>query len=155
MSEWEVVQSCLTLFDPMDYSLPGSSVHGIFEARIPDWVAISFSRRSSQPRNWTQVSRIVSWCFIIWLCGSPQTVENSSRDRNIKPPYLPPKKSVYRLRSKLEPDMEEQTMFQIRKEVRQGCTLSPCLLNICRVYHEKCWAGRSTSWNQGCQEKYQ
>ena len=40
--------------DPMDCSLPGSSVHGILQARILEWVAISFSRGSSQPRNWTQ-----------------------------------------------------------------------------------------------------
>ena len=45
--------------------------------------------------------------------------------------------------------------FQIGKGVRQGCILSPCLFNLCRVHHEKCWAGRSTSWNQDCQEKYQ
>ena len=45
--------------------------------------------------------------------------------------------------------------FQIRKEVRQGCILSPCLFNLCRVHHEKPWAGWSTSWNQHCQEKYQ
>ena len=51
----EVAQSCPTLCDPMDCSLPGSSIHGIFQARILQWVAISFSRRSSQPRNWTQV----------------------------------------------------------------------------------------------------
>ena len=39
-----VTQSCLTLCDPMDYSLPGSSAHGILQARILEWVAISFSR---------------------------------------------------------------------------------------------------------------
>ena len=39
-----VIQSCLTLCDPMDYSLPGSSVHGILQARILEWVAISFSK---------------------------------------------------------------------------------------------------------------
>ena len=38
--------------------------------------------------------------------------------------------------------------FQIRKGVHQGCILPPCLFNICRVHHEKRWAGRSTSWNQ-------
>ena len=43
----EVAQSCLTLCDPVDYSPPGFSVHGIFQARILEWVAISFSRRSS------------------------------------------------------------------------------------------------------------
>ena len=42
-SEREVVQSCLTLSDPMDYSLPGSSVHGIFQARVLEWGAIAFS----------------------------------------------------------------------------------------------------------------
>ena len=50
-SESEVAQSCLTLCNPMDYSLPGSSVCGIFQARILEWVAIAFSRRSSQPRD--------------------------------------------------------------------------------------------------------
>ena len=43
-SKSEVAQSCLTLSDPMDCSLPGSSIHGIFQARILEWVAISFSR---------------------------------------------------------------------------------------------------------------
>ena len=52
----EVAQSCPTLCDPMDCSLPGSSVHWICQARVLQWVAISFSRRSFQPRDWTQVS---------------------------------------------------------------------------------------------------
>ena len=46
-SESEVAQSCPTLCDPMDCSLPSSSVHGIFQARVLEWIAISFSRRSS------------------------------------------------------------------------------------------------------------
>ena len=50
-----VAQSCLTLCDPMDCSLPGSSAHGILEARILEWVARSSSRGSSQPRDRTQV----------------------------------------------------------------------------------------------------
>ena len=50
-SESQVIQSGLTLCDPMGGSLPGSSVYGIFQARILEWVAISFSRRSSQPRD--------------------------------------------------------------------------------------------------------
>ena len=64
--ENEVTQSCLTLCDPMDCSLPGSSVHGIFQARVLEWVAISFSRRSSWPRDWTRVSHIVGTHFTIW-----------------------------------------------------------------------------------------
>ena len=62
-SESEVAQSCWTLWDPMDCSLPGSSVHGILQARILEWVAISFSRRSSQPRDWAPVSHIVGRRF--------------------------------------------------------------------------------------------
>ena len=50
----------------MDCSLPGSSVHGIFQAIVSDWIAISFSRGSFQPRDQTQVSRIVDRCFTIW-----------------------------------------------------------------------------------------
>ena len=62
-SESEVAQLCPTLCDPMDCSLPGSSVHGIFQATILEWAAISFSRGSSQPRDQTQVSRSVGRCF--------------------------------------------------------------------------------------------
>ena len=53
-----VTQSCPTLCDPMDCSLPGSSVQGISQARILEWVAISSSRGSSQPRDQIQVSCI-------------------------------------------------------------------------------------------------
>ena len=50
-----VTQSCLTLRGPMDCSPPGSSVYGILQARILEWVAISSFRGSSQPRDWTHV----------------------------------------------------------------------------------------------------
>ena len=50
----EVAQLCLTLCNPKDCNLPGSSVHGIFQARILEWGAIAFSRRSSQPRDCRQ-----------------------------------------------------------------------------------------------------
>ena len=53
-----VTQSCLTLYDPMDYSRPGSSVHGVLLARILEWAAIPFSRGSSKPRGQTWVSCI-------------------------------------------------------------------------------------------------
>ena len=53
-----VTQLCLSLCDPMDCSPPGSSVHGILQARTLEWVAISFSRGSSWPRDWTWVSCI-------------------------------------------------------------------------------------------------
>ena len=57
----KLLQSCLTLYDPMDCSLPGSSVHGISQARILEWVAMSSSRGSSQPRDQTCISQVS--CF--------------------------------------------------------------------------------------------
>ena len=58
-SENEVAQSCPTLCNPVDCSPQGSSsVHGIFQARVLEWIAIFFSQGSSWPRNWTQVSHI-------------------------------------------------------------------------------------------------
>ena len=54
-SESEVAQSCPTLCDPMDCSSPGSSVHESLQARILEWAAISFSRESSWPRDWTRL----------------------------------------------------------------------------------------------------
>ena len=61
-----VAQSCLTFCDPMDCGPPGSSVHGILQVRILEWVAISFSRGSSWPRDQTQVFCIAGSFFIIW-----------------------------------------------------------------------------------------
>ena len=61
-----VAQSCPTLCDPVDCSPPGSTVHGIFQARILEWVAISFSRGSSWPRDRTQVSCIAGIFFTDW-----------------------------------------------------------------------------------------
>ena len=58
-------QSCPTLWDPMDCSPPGSSVHGISQDRILEWAAISFSRGSSQPRDRTQVFHIAGRFFTI------------------------------------------------------------------------------------------
>ena len=62
----EVAQSCPTLCDPMDCSPPGSSVPGILQARILEWVAICFSRGSSWPRDQTYVSCIAGRCFNLW-----------------------------------------------------------------------------------------
>ena len=60
-----VTQLCLILCNPMDCSLPGSSAHGIFQARILKWVAIPFSRGSSQARDWTQISCTADRFFAI------------------------------------------------------------------------------------------
>ena len=66
-----VANSCPTLATPWTVACPGSSVHGILQARILEWVAISFSRESSQPRNRIQVSRIAGRFFTDRHKGSP------------------------------------------------------------------------------------
>ena len=67
MKKWsDVTQSCPTLCDPMDCSLPGSSIHWIFQARILEWVAVSFSRGSSWSRDWTRVSYITGRLLNVW-----------------------------------------------------------------------------------------
>ena len=65
-SESEVVQSCPTLCDPVDCSLPGSSLHGFLQAKILEWVAISFSRGSSWPRDRIWVSHTGGRRFNLW-----------------------------------------------------------------------------------------
>ena len=62
---YSVAQTCPTLCDPMDCSLPSSSVRGLFQARILEWVAIPSSRGSSQPRDQTQVSYVS--CIGRWV----------------------------------------------------------------------------------------
>ena len=74
------VFSHVQLCEAMDYSLPGCSAHGVFQARILEWVAISYSRASSRPTDQTHISRIT--CFGRWiplpLCrlGSPLTISD-------------------------------------------------------------------------------
>ena len=73
-SESEVAQSCPTLCDPVDCSLLASFVHGILHPRILEWVAISFSRGSSRPRDRTQVSHIAGRCFNLWATREVQMI---------------------------------------------------------------------------------
>ena len=75
----KVAQLCPTLCHPMDCSPPGSSVHGILQARTLEWVAVLFSRGSSQPRDRTQVFRIAGRFFPIWAPGNEM-------EYTIKPP---------------------------------------------------------------------
>ena len=82
-----VIQTCLTLCSPMDYSPPGSSIHGILQARILEWVAITLSRRSSWPWDWTQISCIAGGFFTIWatreapICDNKHYMELSKTQR--------------------------------------------------------------------------
>ena len=65
-------QSRLTLCDPMDCNLPGSSILGIIQARVLEWVAISFSRGSSPSRDWTHISCIGRRIFYHWGTREPR-----------------------------------------------------------------------------------
>ena len=65
------LQSCLTFCNPMNCSFPGSSVHGILQIRILEWVAIVFSRGSSQPRDQISISCIAGRFFTIEPKGKP------------------------------------------------------------------------------------
>ena len=65
-------QSCPTLCNPMDYSTPGSSVRGIFQARILEWVTISSSRGSPWPRDQTRVSCIGRW--VLYHCTTQEVL---------------------------------------------------------------------------------
>ena len=121
-------QSCLTFCDPMDCSPPGSSVNEIFQTRILEWVAIFFSRGSSQPlpdvqagfrkgrRTRDEVANIcwiikkarefqknIYFCFIDYAkafdCVDHNKLWKILKDGNSRPPDLTPEKSVYRSRS--------------------------------------------------------
>jgi len=91
-SEWrrsEVTQLCPSLCNPMDCSLTGSSVHGIFQARILEWSDISFSRGSSRPRNQTWVSCIVGSRFTIWGTREVQVMSSSLWPHGLQHARLP------------------------------------------------------------------
>ena len=82
--EWvkEVAQLCPTLWDSMDCSLQGSSIHGTFQGSLLEWVAISFFRRSSQSRDWTQVSYIVGRCLTFWASREVIIVDWNAKIRS-------------------------------------------------------------------------
>ena len=91
-----VAHSCLTLCDPMDCSLPGSSVCGILQARVLEWVAISFSRGSSQSRNWTQISCIAGRFFTIWATREAHGGQRNWKSSSISPRLLLVKSLAWR-----------------------------------------------------------
>ena len=124
-SESEVTQSCLTLSDPMDCSLPGSSVHGIFQARVLEWSAIAFSEKN------------IYFCFIVYAKAfdyadckkKKKKLENSSRDGNSRPPDCPLGNLYVSQEATVRTGHGTTDWFQTRKGVCQGCILSPCLFN--------------------------
>ena len=84
-----VAQSCPTLWDPTDYSPPGSSVHGVFQAWVLGWVAIPFSRGSSPPRDQAQVSCIAGRFFTIWTFLDSYICSNKNKIFSDKEIWFP------------------------------------------------------------------
>ena len=80
-SENVVTQSCLTPWNPMDCSLPGCSVHVISQPTTLEWVAISFSKESSWPRDQTWVSLIAGRCSTIWATREALTVHEVTKSQ--------------------------------------------------------------------------
>ena len=85
MHESEVAQSCPTLSDPMDCNLPGSSIHGIFQARVLEWGAIAFSNTGG-PR--TVVGEILSWEWGVCLSIELRAVHQVIKERRVYPDSL-------------------------------------------------------------------
>ena len=83
-----VTESCPTLYNSMDYSPPGSSVHGSLQARILEWVAISLSRGSSWPRDQTWVSCIAGRFFTFWATRKADCPQNTTRKTVQLPNHL-------------------------------------------------------------------
>ena len=137
----------------MDYSPPGSSIHRISQARFLDWVAIPFSRGSSQPQDWTHVSCIgrkvlYHWAIrevqygvwhivIIVRTGIPVSLRDwgSTGSENT----LPVCKDLVSGKDLVQPTLyagwkQQLDWFQIGKGVHKGCILSPCLFNLYAEY---------------------
>ena len=129
-SESEVAQWCPTLSDPMDCSLIGSSIHGIFQARVLESGAIAFSSVDHN-KLWKILKEMVIPDHLICLlrnlyAGEEATVRTGHRTTD---------------------------WFQIGKGVHQGCILSPCLFNFYAEYIMRNAGLEETSWNQDCREK--
>ena len=100
------------------------------EIKLPTSVGSSKKQESSRKKHLF----LLYWlCQSLWLCGSQQTVENSSRDGNTRSPDLPPEKSLRGSRSN-RTGLGTTDWFQIGKGVHQGCILSPCLFNVYAEY---------------------
>ena len=94
-----VAQLCPTHCNPMDYSLPGSTVHGISQARILEWVAISFSMGSSWPRDWTWVTCIASRFFIVWATREFYPIRNFKQVKTQENEIAKTYRDFYKLRN--------------------------------------------------------
>ena len=117
------------------------------------------NQRSNANICWIEFQKNIYFCFIDYAkaldCVDHNKLENSERNGNTRPPDLPLEKAVCTSRSNSYNWTGTTDWFQIGKGVHQGYILSSCLFNLHAEYiMRNSGAGRSTSWNQDCQEKY-
>ena len=126
-SKSEVAQSCLTLSDPVDCSLPGCSIHGIFQARVLEWGAIAFSNKN------------IYFCFIDYAKGFDCVDHNKLwkilQEMGMSDHRTCLLKNLYAgQEGTVRTGHGTTDWFQIGKGVHQGCILSPCVFNLYAEY---------------------
>ena len=132
-SESEVTQSCLTLSNPMDYSLPGSSVHGFFQARVLEWVAIAFSGMTnldsilkSRDITWpTKVHLVKAMVFPVVMYGCESWAVKKAECRRIDAFELWCWRRLLRV-----PWTARRSNESILKEISPGCSLEGLILKL-------------------------
>ena len=98
----------------------------ILQARLQQYMNRGVAKSQTWLSDWTELN----WTESLWLCRSQQTVDNSSRDGNTRPPYLSLEKSVCSQEATVRTGHGTTDCFQIEKGVPQGCVMSPCLCNL-------------------------
>ena len=138
-----VAQSCLTLCDSMDYSLPGSSVHGILQARVLEWVAIPSSRRSSQPGTEPGSPALQADFFPSEPPGKPIKRELKLKPKKLK---IPPKYSS--LSSHLCSNQRSGNRWAGRSAHAYILFLLPCPYLLEMYLHSELFKGSSMTDNK-------
>ena len=163
-----VAQSCLTLWDPVDRSPPGSSVHGILQARILEWVAMPSFRGSSQPRNPTRVSRITGRFFTMWAPRKPLIDQRYSPVLGRPSFIISPQITLVWLMSHLA-SFSRWTNLHSESANLSACHMTHCvhaiefklfintksLLPEANTWWYLCLAVEDTAWHNGCLFKSQ
>ena len=147
-----VAQPCLTLCDPTDCSPPGFSVHGILQPRILEWIAIPFSRGTSQPRDWSLVSCIAGRFITVWATGKSiyvcfidyakhfDYVDHNKRWKILQEMGIPDHlnclwRNLYAgQEATVRTGHRTTDCLQVGEGVHQGCILSPCWFILHAVY---------------------
>ena len=125
---FKLVYSCSHFTCSKSFNLGFSSSWTEITSRCANWFLRGRGAEIKLLSKGILEKHLLHWsCESLWLCGSQQTVENSLRDGNTRPPYLSPEKSVWVKNQQLEPDMEQLTGSKLEKEY---CILSPCLFNF-------------------------